>query len=500
MSRRQQDPPRVEAAATTHGRLGVTGWARVATANVARTVIVAVLAFAGWGAGPAAIGWQPTTVMSDSMQPRIAAGDVVVVKPAQSAALRPEQIVLVDDPDHPGRLRLHRLVRFADDGRLVLKGDANPQEDSSPVDPAAVHGVAVLRVPHLGVPIVWLFTRRWVPLAALVGAAGLLALATTLDRRLWQAPVPARPPDDTHFDDRPGDDTEDAEVVPRPLSGPARLRPALVRVLGLASSVALVSAAIAVPASAAVNASTANPGATLAAADYFSCQAAIAASNPNTYYRLNEGSSATTASDASGNGNHGAYQGGRTAGVTGACGSDSTNNAVTLNGATGYVAGPNAAITAPNTFTLALWFKTSTTRGGKLIGFGDARTGGSTNYDRHVYMANDGRLLFGVRPGGTRRVIATTATYNDGNWHHVAATLSPAGMRLYVDGQLAASNSAYTAGQSYNAYLRIGYDLLTGWNSSPTSAFFAGTIDEVTVHLSALTASAVTDQYQAGTP
>ena len=53
------------------------------------------------------------------------------------------------------------------------------------------------------------------------------------------------------------------------------------------------------------------------------------------------------------------------------------------------------------------WFKTTTTAGGKIIGFGNRSTGNSTSYDRHLYMSNTGRLYFGVNPDA--RTISTTA-------------------------------------------------------------------------------------------
>ena len=42
---------------------------------------------------------------------------------------------------------------------------------------------------------------------------------------------------------------------------------------------------------------------------------------------------------------------------------------------------------APKVFTTEAWFKTSTTQGGKIIGFGNQSPGtNSGSYDRHVYM------------------------------------------------------------------------------------------------------------------
>ena len=100
-----------------------------------------------------------------------------------------------------------------------------------------------------------------------------------------------------------------------------------------------------------------------------------------------------------------------------------------------------ASITSPSTYSEELWFKTTTTTGGKLIGFGNKNTGTSTSYDRHVYMENDGRLTFGVRTSGSATTtISTPASYNDGQWHHLVASQSSAGMKLYVDGVLRATN------------------------------------------------------------
>ena len=61
--------------------------------------------------------------------------------------------------------------------------------------------------------------------------------------------------------------------------------------------------------------------------------------------------------------------------------------------------------------------------GGKLVGFGNNQTGSSPNYDRHIYMMNDGQLTFGVYNNGTV-TIQTPNVYNDGAWHYAVATYS----------------------------------------------------------------------------
>lgn len=151
----------------------------------------------------------------------------------------------------------------------------------------------------------------------------------------------------------------------------------------------------------------------------------------------------------------------------------------------------------PSAFSTELWFNTTTTRGGKLIGFGNAATGSSSSYDRHIYMTNAGRLVFGVYPGGVRTVTSNQA-YNDGRWHHAVATQGPGGIALYVDGELVGADASVTTAQSYTGRWRIGGDNLNGWPSAPTSLYFAGAIDEVAVYQSALSAGQVMQHYAVG--
>jgi hypothetical protein len=144
---------------------------------------------------------------------------------------------------------------------------------------------------------------------------------------------------------------------------------------------------------------------------------------------------------------------------------------------------------APGSFSVETWFRTTTTRGGKLIGFGNNTTRNSGNYDKHVYMTNNGQLVFGVNSGGPR-TLASPSGYNNGAWHHVVASQGPSGMALYVDGVLIGSNNV-TGNQQYDGYWRVGGDNLANWPSRPSSNFFAGQIDETAVYPSALTAQQV---------
>ncbi|HET9657908.1 MAG TPA: LamG-like jellyroll fold domain-containing protein [Kineosporiaceae bacterium] len=151
----------------------------------------------------------------------------------------------------------------------------------------------------------------------------------------------------------------------------------------------------------------------------------------------------------------------------------------------------------PQLFTEEAWFATTTTTGGKILGFGNSATGVSGNYDRHLYLTDAGNLVFGIYDG-TVQTVVSPKTYNDGAWHHVAATLSPAGIQLYVDGALVGSKASAVLAQLFNGYWRVGGDNLSGWTSAPSTHRFAGAIDEVAIYPTALSAAQIAQHHALG--
>ncbi|MBW4062255.1 LamG domain-containing protein [Candidatus Saccharibacteria bacterium] len=169
---------------------------------------------------------------------------------------------------------------------------------------------------------------------------------------------------------------------------------------------------------------------------------------------------------------------------------------ILLNGTSQYLYTSNA-ITAPTSYSLEFWFKTTTTSGGRLFGFGNNQTGASGTSDRGVYMTNSGNLSYGVT-NGTNKTVTTAAGYNDGSWHFVAATLGASGLLLYVDGVKQGSDTTTTTAGTYTGYWRFGYDSLSGWPGTVTSNYFAGTLDEARVVSRQLGNSEVANDYTAG--
>ncbi|MET0933770.1 MAG: PKD domain-containing protein [Mycetocola sp.] len=162
----------------------------------------------------------------------------------------------------------------------------------------------------------------------------------------------------------------------------------------------------------------------------------------------------------------------------------------------GLISSTNA-VAAQGDLSVELWFKTNTTRGGKLIGYGSAQSGSSGSYDRHIYMRNDGRLVFGEYQGVAKTVASSTA-YNNNQWHHVVGTLGLTGMKLYVDGVLVGSDDSATAANPFNGFWRVGGDSLGSWPNPPSSQWFSGSIDEFAVYKSVLSAGRIAAHYGLG--
>lgn len=149
--------------------------------------------------------------------------------------------------------------------------------------------------------------------------------------------------------------------------------------------------------------------------------------------------------------------------------------AFSFDGSSGFVSTP-LLVNNPQTFSLSLWFKTATTQGGVLLGFGDTQTGNSPNYDRNIYLDNSGLIHFGVWTGSAQ-LINSAVAYND--WHQVVGSISAnTGLSLYMDGALLGNNPAVTNAQIYNGYWRIGENTLAisgvPWPFLPSSFYFNG--------------------------
>lgn len=102
---------------------------------------------------PRLLGAVPLAVLSDSMRPAFAAGDLVVARPVDPEQLRPGDVVTFRPRSDDPALVTHRVLSV-DRGPggvtgLVTRGDANAAADE-PLVPEQVVGRVLYTVPHAG--------------------------------------------------------------------------------------------------------------------------------------------------------------------------------------------------------------------------------------------------------------------------------------------------------------------------------------------------------------
>jgi signal peptidase len=123
---------------------------------------------------PQAFGWQGYVVTSQSMEPTITRGSVVLVAPTDPATLAPGDVVTFRGES--GGLTTHRIDSVTDQGSpgygFVTRGDANEDVDPVELSPTEVVGQVRLDVPVLGWAVSWIST----PVGLAVFAFAMLAL------------------------------------------------------------------------------------------------------------------------------------------------------------------------------------------------------------------------------------------------------------------------------------------------------------------------------------
>jgi hypothetical protein len=145
----------------------------------------------------------------------------------------------------------------------------------------------------------------------------------------------------------------------------------------------------------------------------------------------------------------------------------------------------------PGEITIDLWINTETTAGSSPIveklGISGFQLGISLG--RPVFIACDDQVCWAAQ---------AVETINDGEWHHLAGTLSRGGgsgdeLKLYVDGELAASTPVELGTVSCE------YDLLIGASpsSGTPSLFVDAVMDEIEIYDRALTETEIRMIYAA---
>jgi len=188
------------------------------------------------------------------------------------------------------------------------------------------------------------------------------------------------------------------------------------------------------------------------------------------YWMFDEGSG-TTAHDSSGNGHDGTIYGATWIDgyLDGGLQFDGTDDSINF--------GTGASLDGPTDFSVTAWIKTAMTSNGAII---QQRNGG-WNGEYRLMVMGSGVLNLMVYGGGYQfDGFETTATVNDGQWHHVAAGRSGTTGFIYIDGVLEATTEGTLVNLDDTIEVAVGQDIRD--SVSP----FDGIIDEVRIYDAAL--------------
>jgi signal peptidase len=173
------------------GRAALSGLCYL-TSLLAVAVLVLLASLIVWTLIPMTFGWSSSVVLTGSMRPAVAEGDVIVSAPVKGGQVRAGYVVRFQDPAEPGRYLLHRIVAVEADGYLISKGDANQSADSTPVPPQSVTGMARLRVPWVGLPNKWLHDGDYTEFGLFCAALVILCALVPVGWNRAPAPSSAR--------------------------------------------------------------------------------------------------------------------------------------------------------------------------------------------------------------------------------------------------------------------------------------------------------------------
>ena len=231
-------------------------------------------------------------------------------------------------------------------------------------------------------------------------------------------------------------------------------------------------------------------------------QGAVLGSSPQGYWRLNDATgtvaanqvtntSATSTNTAVATYSHA---------TLGASGPFADSAAAAFNGSNSSVQLPGQLLPASGPAAIELWFETSKTTGLLFSDQGVALGAGDAVVDT-LYVGSDGKLHGGFWNTAGSVLMASPSTVDDGKWHDVVLSTDGADQQMYLDGaEIAQTTTTHAITNNQEPYVYIGAgDTGTGWPGLPnaSTAYFNGSISDVSVYRQALTPIDVENHHDA---
>ena len=216
------------------------------------------------------------------------------------------------------------------------------------------------------------------------------------------------------------------------------------------------------------------------------------------YWKFDEGGSATTTADSSGNGNTGTLMNGAsnspaangttngplwTSGVFG--------NGLKLDGVDDYATMADSPSLRPTNITVCAWINLTSLGSGayRIIDHESA-----IPWYGYGVLINNKQINFEAYTSSNTAIIGNT-TLTTGTWYYIVSTYDGAYMKTYINGVSDATPVAKTGNILYNVTQN---PTIGTRDVSPPSNIFPGYIDDVRVYSRALAPYEIYDQYLAG--
>lgn len=194
--------------------------------------------------------------------------------------------------------------------------------------------------------------------------------------------------------------------------------------------------------------------------------------------------------------NTGTYVNGPVLGQSGVLAGD-TDTSARFDGVDDHVrvAGPSGLPVGSASRSVELWFKTTASTRQVLFGYGTR----ANNQQFALWLNSTGTSMtaWGFGPGADKTYTLPRAV-NDGAWHQVVQTYDGIALSVYLDGLSVGTQPAVRNTVVDSSGLAIGAILTPG--DANSGGFFTGSLDEVSIYSTALSATTVADHFGLANP
>ncbi|MEV8020870.1 signal peptidase I [Streptomyces sp. NPDC086554] len=173
MSDRQPEVA-VEGSAEKSAGESAESWLQVLRVTGCRAVVTMTTSLLCLPLLALAWGWNPSVVVSGSMEPALSRGDVVMVRAVEATDVGAGAVIAFTDPAHGDRMTTHRAIERHNGNSYVTKGDANPDPDDEIVTPDRLKGAVAAVAPLAGSAWLWWQEGQWGWLALTVALCALV--------------------------------------------------------------------------------------------------------------------------------------------------------------------------------------------------------------------------------------------------------------------------------------------------------------------------------------